>query len=332
MKKGQGVTETYRTVEFSEYGGPEVLRVVERELPAPGPGQVLLAVRAAGVNPLDWRLRGGSVAQMMPVEFPFVPGGDVAGVVVATGGDVTGIAEGDEVFGSIGSGGYAEFALAPAAQLAQKPEGVPWEVAAGLPVAVNTAYQVLGELGVESGETLVVDGAAGGVGSVAVQLARQLGATVIGTASERNHAYLRSLGAEPVTYGEGLAERVRAVAAQGVDAAFDAAGRGSLAALVELTGGPERVVTIADHRAAEHGVRFSFAGPERLRERLGRAAELAAGGALGVTVARTYALTEAADAHRESADGHVRGKLVIVPGRGPAPTGPVGPTGLLHRG
>ncbi|MFJ6011682.1 NADP-dependent oxidoreductase [Streptomyces sp. NPDC092952] len=308
------MTRTYRAVEFAEYGGPEVLRVVDREVPRPGPGQVLVEVRAAGVNPLDWRLRSGAVAEMMPVEFPFVPGGDVAGVVAAVGADVTGFAAGDAVFGSIGSGGCAEFALAPAAQLARKPEGVSWEVAAGLPVAVNTAYQVLDDLGVKSGETLVVDGAAGGVGSVAVQLARQLGARVIGTASERNHAYLRSLGAEPVAYGEGFAERVRAVAAQGVDAAFDAAGKGSLAALVELAGGPARVVTIADHRAAEHGVRFAFAGPDAVRERLERAAALVLSGDLDVSVAGTYPLSRVADAHRESAGGHVRGKLIVLPG------------------
>ncbi|MCX5500180.1 NADP-dependent oxidoreductase [Streptomyces sp. NBC_00053] len=300
-------------MEFAEYGGPEVLRVVEREMPRPGPGQVLVEVRAAGVNPLDWQLRSGAVAEMMPVEFPSVPGGDVAGVVADVGEDVTDFAVGDEVFGSIGSGSYAEFALAPAAQLARKPEGVSWEVAAGLPVAVNTAYQVLADLGVKSGETLVVDGAAGGVGSVAVQIARHLGATVIGTASERNHAYLRSLGAEPVTYGEGFAERARAVAEKEVDAAFDAAGKGSLPALVELTGGPDRVVTIADHRAAEHGVRFAFAGPDAIRERLEQAAALVGNGELGLSVARTYALSEAADAHRESAGGHVRGKLIIVP-------------------
>ncbi|MEV8454894.1 NADP-dependent oxidoreductase [Streptomyces sp. NPDC052095] len=308
------MTRTYRAVEFAEYGGPEVLRVVDREVPRPGPGQVLVEVRAAGVNPLDWRLRSGAVAEMMPVEFPFVPGGDVAGVVAEAGADVTGFAAGDAVFGSIGSGGCAEYALAPAAQLARKPEGVSWEVAAGLPVAVNTAYQVLDDLGVKSGETLVVDGAAGGVGSVAVQLARQLGARVIGTASERNHAYLRSLGAEPVSYGEGFADRVRAVAAQGVDAAFDAAGKGSLAALVELAGGPGRVVTIADHRAAEHGVRFAFAGPDAIRERLERAAALVLSGGLDVSVAGTYPLSRVADAHRESAGGHVRGKLIVLPG------------------
>ncbi|MCX4848318.1 NADP-dependent oxidoreductase [Streptomyces sp. NBC_00893] len=307
------MTKTHRVVEFAEYGGPEVLRVVERELPAPGPGQVLVAVRAAGVNPLDWRLRSGAVAEMMPVEFPSVPGGDVAGVVAEVGKDVTDFAVGDEVFGSIGSGSYAEFALAPAAQLARKPEGVSWEVAAGLPVAVNTAYQALTDLGVKSGETLVVDGAAGGVGSVAVQIARHLGATVIGTARERNHAYLQSLGAEPVTYGEGLEERARAVAEKGVDAALDAAGKGSLPALVELTGTPDRVVTIADHRAAEHGVRFVFAGPDAIRERLEQAAALIENGDLVLSVARTYSLSEAADAHRESAAGHVRGKLIILP-------------------
>ncbi|WP_326765277.1 NADP-dependent oxidoreductase [Streptomyces sp. NBC_01591] len=307
------MTETYRAVEFSEYGGPEVLRVVDREVPRPGPGQVLVEVRAAGVNPLDWQLRSGAVAAMMPVEFPSVPGGDVAGVVADVGADVTDFAAGDEVFGSIGSGGYAEFALAPAAQLARKPEAVSWEVAAGLPVAVNTAYQALTDLGVKAGETLVVDGAAGGVGSVAVQIARHLGATVIGTAGERNHAYLRSLGAEPVMYGEGFAGRIRAVAVKGVDAAFDAAGKGSLPALVELAGGPDRVVTIADHRAAEHGVRFVFAGPDAIRERLEQAAALVESGELDLSVARTYSLSQAADAHRESAGGHVRGKLIIVP-------------------
>ncbi|MFD7624348.1 NADP-dependent oxidoreductase, partial [Streptomyces sp. NPDC059802] len=201
------MTETYRAVEFSEYGGPEVLRVVDRELPHPGPGQVLVEVRAAGVNPLDWQLRSGAVAAMMPVEFPSVPGGDVAGVVAEVGADVTDFAAGDEVFGSIGSGGYAEFALAPAAQLARKPEGVSWEVAAGLPVAVNTAYQVLADLGVKAGETLVVDGAAGGVGSVAVQIARHLGATVIGTAGEHNHAYLRGRGGGARHYRAGVAPR-----------------------------------------------------------------------------------------------------------------------------
>ncbi|MEE1811515.1 NADP-dependent oxidoreductase [Streptomyces sp. BE133] len=305
--------KTYRAVQFTKYGGPEVLHVVDREVPRPGPGEVLVEVRAAGVNPLDWQLRSGAVATMMPVEFPAVPGGDIAGVVVDVGEDVTDFAAGDEVFGSIGFGGYAEFVPAPAAQLARRPGNVPWEIAAGLPVAVNTAYQALDDLGVKAGETLVVDGAAGGVGSVAVQIARHLGATVIGTASERNHAYLRSLGAEPVTYGEGLAERIRTIAPNGADAAFDTAGKGSLPALVDVTGGPEHVVTIADHRAEEHGVLFVFAGAGAIRERLEQAAALVVNGELTLSVARTYSLSQAADAHRESEGGHVRGKLIIVP-------------------
>ncbi|MFD4944323.1 NADP-dependent oxidoreductase [Streptomyces sp. NPDC058239] len=305
---------TYRAVQFTEYGGPEVLRVVDREVPRPGPWEVLVEVRAAGVNPLDWQLRSGAVATMMPVEFPAVPGGDVAGVVRDIGEGVSNFVAGDEVFGSIGFGSYAEFVLAPAAQIARKPGNVPWEIAAGLPVAANTAYQALCDLDVKAGETLVVDGAAGGVGSVTVQIARHLGATVIGTASERNHAYLRSLGAEPVLYGEGLAGRIRTIAPNGADAAFDTAGKGSLPDLVDVTGGPERVVTIADHRAAEHGVRFVFADAGAIRERLERAAALAANDELTLSVARTYTLSEAADAHRESEGGHVRGKLVIVPG------------------
>ncbi|WP_327275219.1 NADP-dependent oxidoreductase [Streptomyces sp. NBC_01224] len=305
--------KTYRAVQFTEYGGPEVLHVVDREVPRPGPGEVLVEVRAAGVNPLDWQLRSGAVAAMMPVKFPAVPGGDVAGVVADVGKDVADFAAGDEVFGSIGFGSYAEFVLAPAAQIARKPGNVPWEIAAGLPVAANTAYQALCDLDVKAGETLVVDGAAGGVGSVAVQIARHLGAAVIGTASERNHAYLRSLGAEPVTYGEGLAEQVRTIAPNGADAAFDAAGKGSLPALVDVTGGPERVVTIADHRAEEHGVRFVFAGAGAIRERLEQAAALVVNGELTLSVARTYSLSQAADAHRESEGGHVRGKLIIVP-------------------
>lgn len=151
--------KTYRAVQFTEYGGPEVLHVVDREVPRPGPGEVLVEVRAAGVNPLDWQLRSGAAAAMMPVEFPAVPGGDVAGVVVDVGKDVTDFAAGDEVFGSIGFGSYAEFVLAPAAQIARKPGNVPWEIAAGLPVAANTAYQALCDLDVKAGETLVVDGA-----------------------------------------------------------------------------------------------------------------------------------------------------------------------------
>ncbi|GDY28970.1 NADP-dependent oxidoreductase [Gandjariella thermophila] len=306
------MTETYRAVEYAEYGGPEVLRVVEREVPQPGPGQVRVRVRAAGVNPIDWKIRSGAMAGVMPVRFPAVPGVDMAGVVEAVGPDVTEFAVGDEVLGR-GSGTYAELTLAPVDGITAKPAEVPWAVAAGLPVAATTTYRVLALLGLKPGETILIDGAAGGVGTVAVQVARHRGATVIGTASPANHDYLRSLGATPVTYGEGLADRVRAVAPQGVDAALDASGRGSLPALVDLVGGPDRVVTIADAAAAEHGVRFTSGGPDEVPGSLADAVSLLAAGTITLPVARSYPLSEAADAHRDSEAGHVRGKLVLLP-------------------
>jgi NADPH:quinone reductase-like Zn-dependent oxidoreductase len=306
------MTETYRAVEYTEYGGPEVLRVVERDAPEPGPGQVRVAVRAAGVNPIDWKIRSGAMARVMPARFPVVPGSDMAGVVDRVGPGVTAFAVGDEVLGR-GSGTYAELTLAAVEGITRKPPEVSWEVAAGLPVVATTTYRVLALLGLKPGETLVVDGAAGGVGTVAVQVARHRGATVIGTAGPANHEYLRSLGAIPVAYGEGLADRVREVAPQGVDAALDASGRGSLAALVDLVGGPERVVTIADSAAAELGVRFTSGGADEVPGSLADAVSLVAAGTVTLPVARTYPLSEAAAAHRDSEAGHVRGKLVLLP-------------------
>ena len=306
------MAETYRAVAFSEYGDPDVLRVVERPVPVPGQGEARIAIRAAGVNPVDWKIRSGAAA-FVSVEFPAVLGGDVAGVVDAVGPGVTEFAVGDEVLGASGFGGYAELAVVPVGALTKKPASVPWDVAAALPVAANTAYHAFDELRLQPGETIVIDGAAGGVGTVAVQVAKNLGAVVIGTASEGNHDYLRSLGATPVTYGEGLAERIRAVAGQGVDAALDASGRGSLPALVEVVGNPERVVTIADYSGGELGVRMIYASPEGTSDRIARAAALAAEGKLTVPISRTYSLEKAPDAHRASEEGHVRGKLVILP-------------------
>jgi len=306
------MTDTYRSIAFTEYGDSGVLQVLDRELPEPGPGQVRIAVRAAGVNPIDWKIRAGLMAEVFPTEFPAVPGGDVAGVGDAIGEGVSGFAAGDEVLGS-GIGGYAEFVLADPAKLTRKPESLSWELAAALPVVVNTAYRALNLLDLQEGETLLVDGAAGGVGTIAVQLAVARGLTVVGTASEANHDYLRSLGAVPVQYGEGLAERVRAVAPQGIDASFDASGQ-SLATLVELTGGPKRVVTIAAADAADHGVRFTSGSPaEQVPGSLAEGAALAAEGKLTLPISRVYPLAEAAAAQDESQAGHVRGKLVLVP-------------------
>ncbi|MGW5364406.1 NADP-dependent oxidoreductase [Actinopolymorpha pittospori] len=306
------MADTYRAVVFSEYGDPDVLRVVERDAPRPGPGEVRIAVRAAGVNPFDWKVRSGVMPLVPEGGFPSVPGVDVAGVVEEVGEGVTEYAVGDEVLGAASSGSYAEVAVAPVEKITAKPSGVSWEVAGGLSVAATTTYRVLALLDLTPGETVLIDGAAGGVGTVAVQVARHRGLTVIGTASERNHDYLRSLGAIPVTYGDGLADRVRAVAPQGVDAAVDASGRGSLATLVDLTGGPERVVTIADGAAADLGVRFTFGGPDEVPGSLADAVALVAAGKLILPIARTYSLAEAASAHRDSEAGHVQGKLVLL--------------------
>jgi NADPH:quinone reductase-like Zn-dependent oxidoreductase len=306
------MTETYRAVEYAEYGGPEVLRVVERDAPEPGPDQVRVAIRAAGLNPIDWKLRSGEMAEVMPARFPVVPGVDMAGMVDRVGPGVTEFAVGDEVLGK-GSGTYAELTLASTEGITAKPPEVSWEVAAGLPVVATTTYRVLALLGVKPGETLLIDGAAGGVGTIAVQVARQRGVEVIGTASPANHDYLSSLGAKPVSYGEGLAERVRAVSPGGVDAALDASGRGSLRALVDLVGGPERVVTIADGSAAELGVRFTSGGPDEVPGSLTDAVSLVAAGEITLPIARVYSLDDAADAQRDSEAGHVRGKLILVP-------------------
>jgi NADPH:quinone reductase-like Zn-dependent oxidoreductase len=300
-----------KAVQLAEYGGPEVLRVVEVDEPHAGPGQVRVAVRAAGVNPVDWKIRSGAMSQA-PLEAPRTPGSDVAGVVDEIGDGVSGVSIGDEVFGFAVSGGYAQYAVLE--KFVRKPAAMSWAEAAGLPVAVETAVRCLDLLGLKAGQTLLINGAAGGVGVAATQFARVRGASVIGTASERNHEFLRSLGATPVTYGEGLVERVREVAPHGVDRAFDTAGHGALADLVELTGSPEDVVTIADPTAGEHGVRLTSGREGPAFQALGQAAQLYEDGKFAMPVAQTFPLAEAAQAHRLSQDGHVRGKLVLTVG------------------
>ncbi|MFD9539576.1 NADP-dependent oxidoreductase [Streptomyces sp. NPDC060022] len=302
---------------YEEFGGPEVLRLVRTDDVHAGPGQIRVAVRAAGVNPVDYKIRNGWMEAAFPTPLPATPGSEFAGVVDETGEGVTGFSVGDEVLGRSATGAYAAYALADADAVAPKPEELGWEEAAALPVATATAARVLDELAVTEGDTLLVHGAAGAVGSAGVQLAASRGATVIGTASPANHDYLRVLGAIPVEYGDGLVERVRAVAPQGVDAVFDAAGKGALAASVELRGGTaDRIVTIADADAAKYGVAFSAGGGERQdeAERLAEYAALAAVGELRIPVAQTFALRDAARAHELSEAGHVRGKLVLLLG------------------
>jgi NADPH:quinone reductase-like Zn-dependent oxidoreductase len=297
---------------FEEYGGPEVLRLATADEPHAGPGQVRLRVRAVGVNPLDYKIRGGAMREVFSTEFPAIPGSEASGVVDEVGEGVTGLAVGDAAFGFTETGAYAAYVLASV--VARKPEELGWEEAAALPVAGETADRVLDQLAVKDGETLLLHGAAGAVGSAAVQLAVARGVTVIGTASPGNHDYLRALGAIPVAYGDGLTDRVRAVAPKGVDAVFDAAGKGALPASIELRGGtPDRIVTIADPTAAEYGVAFSGGGGDRDADSLAGYARPAAEGGLRVRVARTFPLADAAAAHAESEAGHVRGKLVLLP-------------------
>ncbi|MER8045637.1 NADP-dependent oxidoreductase [Streptomyces sp. NPDC094032] len=299
---------------YEEFGGHEVLRHESAvDVPEPGAGEVRVKVAAVGVNPVDWKRRYGWVEEFYPTTFPAVPGLEFAGTVDALGEGVTGVAVGDEVFGWTKTGAYAEYALADT--FAAKPAALSWEQAASIPVAGETARRVLDLLGVGPGETLLLHGAAGAVGAVAVQLAVAAGATVIGTASERNHAFLRELGAHPVTYGEGLADRVRAAAPQGVDAVFDAAGHDTLPVSVELLGGEKsRIVTIAAPDAHEHGIVFSGVTVEQsaARELLADLAALVAEDRLRLDLAETFPLKEAARAQELSESGHVRGKLVIL--------------------
>jgi NADPH:quinone reductase-like Zn-dependent oxidoreductase len=296
---------------FTSFGGPEVLRLAQVEVPQPGPGQVRLRVRAAGVNQLDHKIRSGAAQQMFPTTFPATPGLEAAGVVDEVGEGVTGLAVGDEVFGFTKTGSYAEYALANV--VARKPAGLGWDEAAALPVAGETAQRVLDLLAVKDGETLLVHGAAGAVGGLAVQLAAARGATVIGTASPANHDYLRSLGVIPVAYGEGLVARVRELAPQGVDAVFDVSGQGALPDSIELRGGTtDRIVTIADPTAGEFGVVFSGGGQAK-SEVLAEHARLAVAGTLRVAVAQAFPLAEAGRAQEQSATGHSRGKRVLHP-------------------
>ncbi|ARH89131.1 MULTISPECIES: NADP-dependent oxidoreductase [Streptomyces] len=301
-----------RAIMYNEFGGADVLALRETVKPEPGPGDVRVKVVAVGVNPLDYKRRYGWVEQFYPTTFPAVPGLEFAGIVDALGAGVTEVAVGDEVFGWTRTGAYAEYALA--GDIAPKPAELSFATAAALPVAGETAQRVLDALGVAEGETMLLHGAAGAVGQVAVQLAVALGVTVIGTASPANHDFLRTLGAVPVAYGAGLADRVRAAAPQGVDAVFDAAGHDALPVSIALRGGTtDRIVTIAATDAAEHGVPFSAGGTpsEQVRAGLVKHARLAVEGKLTVPVAETFALADAAKAQELSEAGHVRGKLII---------------------
>ncbi|EME97921.1 oxidoreductase [Streptomyces mobaraensis NBRC 13819 = DSM 40847] len=291
---------------FAEFGGPDVLRLVDADEPHAGPGRIRVAVRAAGVNPVDWRIREGQFQETRPVELPAGVGQDAAGVVDEVGEGVEGVEVGDAVFGR-GSGTYAEYAVLSA--WARMPEGLTFAEAAGYPSVVETALRVIRESGVRPGQTLLVSGASGGVGSAVLQIARDRGITVIGTASAANQDYLRGLGALATTYGEGWTERVRRIGR--VDAALDLAGSGVIRQLVELTGDPRKVVSIADLGAPEHGARFSGVTGDVPRA-LAEAVDLMSRGRLHIPVEKSYTLADAAAAHIDSRAGHTRGRRVLV--------------------
>ncbi|HEY4017340.1 MAG TPA: NADP-dependent oxidoreductase [Pseudonocardiaceae bacterium] len=299
-----------KAIQFEAFGGPEVLHEVEIDKPKPGPGEVLVAVRRAGVNPFDGKVRSGATQSFAPVTLPHVPGFEVAGVVSEVGSGENEFAVGDEVFGWASGGGYVEYAIG--ATLLRKPEDLDWDIAVSLPVAVETAQRVLTELNVADGETVLIHGASGAVGAMAAQLAVRRGATVIGTGSAANQEYIATLGVTPTHYGAGLVERVRALAPNGIDAVFDVAGKGALPDSIELRGGKDRIVTIADPAASQLGITMSGGGGPIPVAALADAADAAARGELTVTVAATYPLAEATKAQEVVDGGHAGGKVVLV--------------------
>lgn len=308
MKSAQDQSTFMKAIQFSEYGGPEVLRVVEVEQPHAGVDQVRIAVRAAGVNPSDWKRRSGLYREFEEVTFPSGVGVEASGVVDQVGANVSHVSIGDAVFG-FGTNTMAEYAVL--SHWAHKPVDLSFEVAGGLPVVAETALRSLEDVGVTAGEILLVSGAAGGIGSSVIQFARQRDITVIGTASEQKHDYLRGLGAIPTTYGPGLAERVRKLAPGGVNAALDIAGSAIIPQLIEIVGDPGHVLSIADFSALQHGAKFSAGPPKDPELVLADVARLCSAGLFRLHVERSFSLEQTREAQEVSARGHVMGKLII---------------------
>lgn len=301
-----------KAVVINRFGGPEVLEIIDRPLPDLGPGHVRVRVKAAGIQPVDTFIRRGMAPQGMTLAFPMTLGNEYAGIVEEVADDVENVSPGDEVLGFQLLACHAEEAVVLASQLVPKPADMPWEVAGSLSASGQTAQVAMDFLRVGEGDTLLVHAAAGGVGTMAVQLARHLGATVIGTASEGNHEHLRAIGAIPVAYGDGLVERVRAVAPDGVTVVFDAAGgERTILDSIELCPDRSRIGTIVAYEEAPRLGVQRVMGP-RTAARLAELVELWSKGVVRVTVSRTFHLDEAAEAHRLVEARHLTGKLVFV--------------------
>jgi NADPH:quinone reductase-like Zn-dependent oxidoreductase len=303
-----------KAVRFNEYGGIDVLRVVDVPTPEPAEGQVLVRVKAASINPGESAVREGVFHDRWPATFPSGQGSDLAGVVAKLGPGAEGFAVGDEVIGFTDNrASQAEFVLVEAGNLTAKPAEVSWEVAGSLYIAGTTAYAAVRAVSLKQGETVAVSGAAGGVGSLVVQLAKRAGANVIGIAGPGNNDWLTEHGVQPVAYGEGLADRLNA-AADHIDAFIDTFGSGYVKLAVELGIAPDRINTIADFAAiATYGVKSEGTAFAASASVLAELAGLIAKGELEVPITATYPLDEVRAAYTQLAERHTRGKIVLLP-------------------
>jgi NADPH:quinone reductase-like Zn-dependent oxidoreductase len=304
-----------KAVRFDEYGGIEVLQVVDVPRPTPGPGQVLVGIKAAGINPGEANIRKGLLHERWPATFPSGQGSDLAGVVTELGAGVSEFAAGDEVIGFVDTrSSQAEFVVVEAVNLTRRPSEVSWEEGGALFVAGATAYAAVRAVALQTGDTVVVSGAAGGVGTLAVQLAKLAGATVVGLASEGNHEWLADHGVIPVSYGDGVAERIRASVGDTVDAFIDTFGADYVELALSLGVAPDRIDTIANFAAVEkYGVKAEGNAAGASADVLAELAGLIGTDQLELPIAAVYPLTEVRTAFTELEERHTRGKIVLIP-------------------
>ena len=304
-----------RAVRFEKYGDVDVLRVADVDRPTPGANQVLVRVKAAGINPGEAAIREGAMAAQWPTTFPSGQGSDLAGVIEEVGDAVENFKVGDEIIGFTNNGAsQADLVVVDADHLVRRPAHVSWEQAGALFVAGTTAYAAVRAVSLRSGDTVVVSGAAGGVGSIAVQLAKMAGAKVLGLAGAENHAWLAEHGVIPIAYGNGVADRITAVAGNKIDAFIDTFGGGYVDLALQLGVAPGRIDTIIDFAAAaKHGVKTEGNGAAASAEVLGKLADLIETGRLEIPIAKVYPLADVREAYRDLAHRHTHGKIVLVP-------------------